>query len=107
MREGPVAATASTIGPGIPSADTEAFEIADVPSHDLKPMKECGGSNHSVFNQGIGSAMHDLRPDAERGRIHRQDVPGRGDLIRPVFDISRFCGILLARELNASLDFAE
>src|SRR5258705_5867521 len=68
LRQGPVVsfAATSTIGPGIPGADAESLEVADVPGHDLKSMKQCGGGDHGVFDQRIGWAMHELRPDAER-----------------------------------------
>src|SRR6266550_225517 len=107
LREGPVAATASTIGPRIPSANAESLEIANVPGHDLKSMELSGGGNHGVLDQCIGLAMHEPRPDTERGGVHRQDVPRRGDLVGPRFDVCRLRGILLARDLDARLDLPE
>ena len=69
-------------------------------------MSERRCRDHRILDQPVCTAVHQPRPDAEGGRIHREYIPQLGDLIDPGFDLLRLL-ILLARDLDASLKLAE
>jgi hypothetical protein len=92
---------------GVEYTDPKFFKVSDVPRHDLKVMDKCRRGNHRIFEQGIRTSVHELRPRTERSGIHWQDVPRGGYLISPSFDLCRFGDVLFARDFDPRLDFAE
>ena len=79
------------------------FEIAYVACHHDKPVHSRGCGDKRIFNECVRATVHESRPFAANGGIHRQHLPGEHQLLQPGFYLAGFAGVLLARHFDAAL----
>jgi hypothetical protein len=87
--------------------NAEILEISYIASDDDQIMNHRGCSDHRVFDHMVRVAMHEARPGTEGPPLDAQYVVGFGNLLRPGFDLGRLVRILLARDLDPSLNLAD
>ena len=65
------------------------------------------GRYHRIFDQYPRLAVHQSRPTTKYRNIKRQHIVRCGNTIKPCFNFCGFCRILVARNFNARLQFAD
>ena len=60
--------------------------------------------DHSVLDERVRAAVHESRPHAKRGSIHRQHGVTRDNVTEPSFERFRLGRILLTRNLDAGAE---